>query len=159
MFLSGLRFFHTFFEYSFGEKFKDFFLSEKFKDPNSDIGKFNVGWSRAVHLIFMSVPCDICFYYIIILQIQEWKSMLLIIKSQLGQRNEEILFNYNHEENVSKSTSPLQLVGIHQLNLQKNFCRMEKIMALRFLILRYGFVLIHITMANVYFWIEDNNKV
>lgn len=81
--------------------------------------------------------------------------MLLVIKSQLNRKMEEILFDYNHEERVTVRTKALELAGFHSLSLYSDFCKREKIMALRFAFVRYGFLAVHLTQGYVYLWISD----
>lgn len=153
--LSFVRFFWSLIEYAQGSNYRDLSLPKNFVEPQSN-DEFNIGWTRATYQLLLALPSDYCFNYIMILQIQEWKSMLLIIKSQLGRKNEEILFALSHEEGVSRPVSPFQLAGIHLLSLHKDFCKREKIMAVRFLILRYGFTLLNFTQALVFMWENDN---
>lgn len=105
-------------EFAIGEKYSEIIYRKGFQTCRNG-SRLNFGVYYIVRLALVEWPASAIFFYLLLLQVQEWDTILHIIKSQRGLRNEEILYNYNSEEGVSDPISPISLIFLQMTDSQK----------------------------------------
>lgn len=95
-----LRLLYQIFQYALWEEWQNVFLTEHFLNCDGEDDSIKTSVAEMLSTLFCKYLKYTLEHIVVLVQIQEWQSMLLLIEIQKGREDGEVLFAFNAEDDL-----------------------------------------------------------